>query len=54
MNRTTHTAADSPDVTLGGNAVDDAAPGYDLVTGLGTPDTANLVQDVLDLQRGTT
>ena len=25
------------DVTLGGNAVDDAAPGYDLVTGLGTP-----------------
>jgi kumamolisin len=41
------------DVTLGGNATDDAAPGYDLVTGLGTPDTENLTQDVLDLQRGT-
>jgi kumamolisin len=39
------------DVTLGGNAVDDAAPGYDLVTGLGTPDTDNLVHDVLDLQQ---
>ena len=25
------------DITLGGNAVADAAPGYDLVTGLGTP-----------------
>jgi kumamolisin len=38
------------DVTLGGNAVDDAGPGYDLVTGLGTPDVNNLVQDLLVVQ----
>jgi kumamolisin len=38
------------DVTLGGNAVDHAGPGYDLVTGLGTPDTDNLVQDLLVVQ----
>ncbi|WP_199255955.1 S53 family peptidase [Mycolicibacterium mengxianglii] len=34
------------DVTLGGNAVDNAGPGYDLVTGLGTPDIANLVRNL--------
>lgn len=39
------------DVTLGGNAVDDAGPGYDLVTGLGTPDVANLAEDLLAVQR---
>ncbi|HEX2284033.1 MAG TPA: S53 family peptidase [Mycobacterium sp.] len=39
------------DVTLGGNAVADAAPGYDVVTGLGTPDVDNLVRNVLILQR---
>lgn len=39
------------DVTLGGNAVDDAGPGYDLVTGLGTPDVDHLAQDILALQR---
>ncbi|TRW88305.1 peptidase S53 [Mycolicibacterium sp. 018/SC-01/001] len=39
------------DVTLGGNAVDDAAPGYDLVTGLGTPRVDNLVRDVADVQQ---
>lgn len=39
------------DVTLGSNAVDRARPGYDLVTGLGTPDVDNLVHDILDLQR---
>ncbi|KUI19740.1 peptidase S53 [Mycobacterium sp. GA-1285] len=39
------------DVTLGGNAVADAAPGYDLVTGLGTPDVDNLVRNVLILQK---
>jgi len=39
------------DITLGGNAVDSAAPGYDLVTGLGTPDVNNLVRDLLDVQR---
>jgi kumamolisin len=30
------------DITLGGNAVDTATEGYDLVTGLGTPDVDNL------------
>ena len=39
------------DVVLGGNAVDSAAPGYDLVTGLGTPDVDNLVRDLLVAQR---
>lgn len=34
------------DVTLGGNAVDNAGPGYDLVTGLGTPDVDNLVRNL--------
>lgn len=34
------------DITLGGNAVDMAAPGYDLVTGLGSPMFDNLVQDL--------
>ena len=41
------------DVTLGGNAVDTAGPGYDLVTGLGTPDIDNLVRNILLLQRAT-
>ena len=41
------------DVTLGGNAVDDAGPGYDLVTGLGTPDVDNLVRNILVFQRAT-
>ena len=41
------------DVTLGGNAVDDAGPGYDLVTGLGTPDVDNLVRNLLVLQKAT-
>lgn len=41
------------DVTLGGNAVADAAPGYDLVTGLGTPDVENLVRNILVLQKLT-
>lgn len=39
------------DVTLGGNAVYNATAGYDLVTGLGTPDIDNLVHDLLDLQQ---
>lgn len=38
------------DVILGGNAVYTAGPGYDLVSGLGTPDIDNLVQDLLVLQ----
>jgi kumamolisin len=41
------------DVTLGGNAVADAAPGYDMVTGLGTPDIDNLVRNILVLQKLT-
>ena len=39
------------DVTLGGNAVDTAGPGFDLVTGLGTPNVDNLVRDLLVAQR---
>ena len=40
------------DVSLGGNAVDESVPGYDLVTGLGTPDVDNLARDLLDIQNG--
>ena len=36
---------------LGGNAVASAGPGYDLVTGLGTPDVDNLVRNILVLQK---
>jgi kumamolisin len=39
------------DVTLGGNAVANAGPGYDLVTGLGTPDVDNLARNLLVLQQ---
>jgi kumamolisin len=39
------------DVTIGGNAVYNTARGYDVVTGLGTPDTDNLVHDFLDIQK---
>ncbi len=39
------------DVTLGGNAVDNAGPGYDLVTGLGTPDVDNLVLNLQIAQK---
>ena len=38
------------DITLGGNAVESAGPGYDLVTGLGTPDVDNLVRNLLVAQ----
>jgi kumamolisin len=41
------------DVTLGGNAVADAGPGYDMVTGLGTPDIDNLVRNLLIIQEAT-
>jgi kumamolisin len=41
------------DVTLGGNVVADAGPGYDLVTGLGTPDTVNLVRNLLVAQKAS-
>ena len=39
------------DVTLGGNAVFQSGPGFDLATGLGTPNTENLVNDILDIQK---
>jgi kumamolisin len=40
------------DVRLGGNAVDISQPGYDLVTGLGSPNTYNLARNLLDVQKG--
>jgi kumamolisin len=40
------------DVSLGGNAVDLSVPGYDLVTGLGSPNVANLAVNLLELQKG--
>ena len=39
------------DIVLGANAVATAGPGYDLVTGLGTPDVDNLVRNILVLQK---
>lgn len=39
------------DVVLGGNAVADAGPGYDLATGLGTPDVDNLARNLLIVQK---
>lgn len=47
--------ANSPgfrDVSLGANAVDVSQPGYDLVTGLGSPNVEALAHDLLDIQRG--
>lgn len=38
------------DIHVGGNAVDFSAPGYDIVTGLGTPNTYNLAQNLLEIQ----
>jgi kumamolisin len=40
------------DVVLGGNAVDISTPGYDLATGLGTPNVDNLARNLLDAQGG--
>lgn len=40
------------DVRLGGNAVDTSQSGYDLVTGLGSPNTYNLARNLRDLQTG--
>jgi len=39
------------DITAGGNAVDTAVRGYDLVTGLGSPNVANLARNLLDAQK---
>jgi kumamolisin len=40
------------DITVGGNRFFDAAPGWDYVTGLGTPDVERLVAEARRLQRG--
>ena len=42
------------DIVLGGNAVDLAAAGYDLVTGIGSPDLWNLSEDLLTAERNGT
>jgi kumamolisin len=34
------------DITVGGNDFYSAGPGYDMVTGLGTPDVWNLARDL--------
>jgi kumamolisin len=39
------------DVVKGGNRRDDAGPGWDFATGLGSPDVYNLARDVADLLR---
>ncbi|MET0699876.1 MAG: S53 family peptidase [Mycobacterium sp.] len=39
------------DVTLGHSAVDVSTPGYDLVTGLGSPDVENLARNLVDVQK---
>ena len=38
------------DITAGGNAVDTPAEGYDVVSGLGSPNVANLARNLLDAQ----
>jgi kumamolisin len=40
------------DISFGGNAVDISQPGYDVVTGLGSPNVDYLVRDLLDIQQG--
>jgi kumamolisin len=40
------------DVKVGSNLVYPATPGYDMATGLGTPDAWNLARDLLAYQRG--
>jgi len=52
-----HTAGDFHDITVGSNALDstvgfNAGPGYDLATGLGTPDVAKLVPDLVNSTGG--
>ena len=49
--------SDFHDITVGNNALDSpigfsAGPGYDLASGLGTPDVANLVHDLATAQAG--
>jgi kumamolisin len=38
------------DISLGANAVTPVHPGYDMITGLGSPNIANLVKDLLVLR----
>ena len=40
------------DITVGGNMAFNAGPGYDLATGLGTPDGWNLAQDLEQYIKG--
>ena len=47
-----HHCPPSATSTLGGNAVDTAGPGYDLVSGLGTPDVDNLARNLLTPAEG--
>ena len=35
------------DIDLGGNAISPGGPGYDMVTGLGSPNVENLVKNIL-------
>jgi kumamolisin len=37
----------SRDIALGGNAVSPGGSGYDMVTGLGSPNVGNLVKNIL-------
>ncbi len=39
------------DITVGGNAVDTPTRGYDLVSGLGSPNVDNLARNLLEVQR---
>jgi kumamolisin len=38
------------DITAGGNAVDNPVEGYDMVSGLGSPNVYNLARGLLDAQ----
>jgi kumamolisin len=40
------------DIELGGNAVSPGVRGYDMVTGLGSPDVGNLVKDIMLIRAG--
>ncbi len=50
-------SADFHDITVGNNALDSpigfsAGPGYDLASGLGTPNVANIVRDLTTVKPG--
>ena len=56
--RSTEVAASQPagtvfhDVTRGGNLLDDAAPGWDYATGLGSPRGTPLAHAIVDQLKG--